>query len=138
MTDFFGQFWNAYPRKVSVKSARDAWAIAITKAKPEDLVEAARRLAADPNLDITFTPAPARWLTEERWHDGELPPRRLSPQEAQEREIRLAKERDALERERSQRLSEEAKLAEQRAVPMPPELKAELLAKWAEKAYPKP
>jgi hypothetical protein len=138
MIDLFGQFWNAYPRKASVKSAREAWAIAITKYPPEKIVEAAQRLAADPNLDLTFTPAPARWLEQERWHDGQLPPRRLSPQEAQEKEKALAKERDEEERKRSLRLAQEAEIARQNAVPLPPELKAELLAKWAQSAYPKP
>ena len=136
--DYFGQFWNAYPRKVSVKSAREAWTIAITKAKPEDLVEAAKRLNSDPNLDLTYVPAPARWLTEERWHDGPLPPRKLNPQEALEAEKKRAMERDALERQRSLELTREAEEREAKAVPMPPELKAELLAKWAESAYPKP
>ena len=136
--DYFGLFWNAYPRKVSVKSAREAWAIAITKAKPEALVEAAKNLASDPNLDLTYTPAPARWLTEERWHDGALPPRKLSPQEALEKDKKQAMERDALERQRSLELTREAEEREAKAVPMPPELKAELLAKWAQSAYPKP
>ena len=136
--DYFGLFWNAYPRKVSVKSAREAWAIAITKAKPEALVEAAKNLASDPNLNLTYTPAPARWLTEERWHDGALPPRKLSPQEALEKDKKQAMERDALERQRSLELTREAEEREAKAVPMPPELKAELLAKWAQSAYPKP
>lgn len=138
MVDLFGQFWNIYPRKVSVKSARDAWAIAITKAKPEAIIEAAQRLNSDPNLDLTYTPAPARWLTEERWHDGALPPRKITAQEAQEKEIKLAKERDEAERRRSAELAQEAELAREKAVPMPSELKAELLAKWAQSAYPKP
>jgi len=138
VVDLFGQFWNVYPRKVSVKSARDAWAVAITKATPESILEAVTRLAQDPNLDLTYTPAPARWLEEERWHDGALPPRKISAQEAQEREIRLAKERDEAERKRSAELAQEAELAREKAVPMPAELKRELLAKWAQSAYPKP
>ena len=136
--DLFGQFWNIYPRKVSVKSAREAWAVAITKASPEAIIEAATRLAKDPNLDLTYTPAPARWLEEERWHDGALPPRKMTVQEAQERETRLAIERDKAERKRSAELAQEAELARQNAVPLSPKLKAELLAKWAQSAYPKP
>ena len=136
--DLFGQFWNIYPRKVSVKSAREAWAVAITKAAPEAIIEAATRLAKDPNLDLTYTPAPARWLEEERWHDGALPPRKMTVQEAQERETRLAIERDKAERKRSAELAQEAELARQNAVPLSPKLKAELLAKWAQSAYPKP
>ena len=131
--DHFGEFWNAYPRKVSVKSTREAWAIAITKAKPEVIVEAAQRLNLDPNLDLTYTPAPARWLTEERWHDGALPPRKLTPQEALDQEKKRAMERDALERQKSLELTREAEEREAKAVPMPPELKAELLQKWASK-----
>jgi hypothetical protein len=138
VVDLFGQFWNIYPRKVSVKSAREAWAIAITKASPESIIEAATRLSNDPNLDLTYTPAPARWLTEERWHDGALPPRKITAVEAQEREQRVAKERDKAERLRSAELAQEAEIARQNAVPIPPELKAELLAKWAQSAYPKP
>ena len=62
----------------------------------------------------------------------------MTVQEAQERETRLAIERDKAERKRSAELAQEAELARQNAVPLSPKLKAELLAKWAQSAYPKP
>ena len=136
--DDFGRFWNADPRKASVVSARQAWAIAITKSAPEVIIQGAQCLADDPNRDPQFTPAPANWLAGERWLDDPLPPRKLSPTEAIESDLARAKVRDQLERERSAAVAREFEEAKAKAVPIPPEIKAELLAKWAQEAYPEP
>ena len=133
--DDFGRFWNAYPRKASVVTAREAWVIAITKATPETIILAAQFLADDPNRDPQFTPSPANWLAGERWHDDPLPPRKLSPTEAIESDLARAKSRDALERERSAQVAREFEEAKAKAVPMPNKLKEELLAQWARNAY---
>ena len=66
MIDDFGKFWNLYPRKTSVVSARGAWAVAITKTTAQVILEALEKYATDPNRDPTFTPSPTKWLEEER------------------------------------------------------------------------
>jgi hypothetical protein len=136
--DDFGRFWNVYPRRVSVVSAREAWAVAITKTTAQALIDAAQAYASDPHRDPTFTPSPANWLSGERWLDGPMPPRKLSPEEALERDNRLSKERDELERKRSAEIAREFEEAKAKAVPMPPELKKQLLEQWAQTVYPKP
>ena len=138
MIDDFGRFWNVYPRRVSVVSAREAWAVAITKTTAQALIEAALKFAIDPNRDPTFTPSPAKWLEGERWHDGPIPPRKLSPEEASERDKRFSKERDEAERKRAALLDQEAKKARENAVPMPTHIKQELLELWSKTTYPRP
>jgi hypothetical protein len=138
MIDDFGLFWNAYPRKTSVVSARQAWAIAITKADPKVIIEAADRLAKDPNREPTFTPSPANWLAQERWMDDPMPPRKISPVESREAELDRAKQRDTKEREKALEAIREAEEARARAVPLPPEIKKRLLDTWAQRAYPEP
>ena len=138
MIDDFGLFWNAYPRKANVVSTRQAWAIAITKADPKVIIEAAERLAKDPNREPTFTPSPANWLAQERWMDDPMPPRKISPVESREAELDRAKQRDTKEREKALEAIREAEEARARAVPLPPEIKKRLLDTWAQRAYPEP
>lgn len=138
MIDDFGRFWNIYPRKASVVTAREAWAVAVTKATAQVLIDAATKFAQDPNRDPSYTPSPAKWLEGERWHDGPIPPRKLSPDEALERDKKFSKERDEVERKRSAEVSLEAKKAKENAVPMPAHLKKELLELWSKTTYPRP
>ena len=138
MIDDFGKFWNVYPRRVSVASARQAWAVAITKTTAQVLIEAATRLAQDPNREPQFTPSPANWLSGERWLDDPLPPRKLTPDEAKKQDIEIARKKDEAERRRALELTREAEEAKANAVPMPPELKKRLLAQWADSTYPRP
>ena len=138
MIDDFGLFWNAYASKASVVSTRQAWAIAITKADPKVIIEAAERLAKDPNREPTFTLSPANWLAQERWMDDPMPPRKISPVESREAELDRAKQRDTKEREKALEAIREAEEARARAVPLPPEIKKRLLDTWAQRAYPEP
>ena len=138
MIDDFGLFWNAYPRKVSVISARQAWMVAITKANPKVILDAVKAYAADPNRDPTFTPAPARWLEEERWADDPLPPRKLGPGELREAELAKARQRDEEERRRSQEAIRIEQEHRKKAVPIPDEVKKRLLEQWARNVYPRP
>ena len=138
MIDDFGKFWNLYPRKMSVVSTRGAWAVAITKTTAQVLIDAVEKFASDPNRDPTFTPSPVKWLEEERWMDSPSPPRRLTPDEALERSNRLSKERDEAERKRSAEVATQAQVAKEKAVPMPDEMKKELLELWSKNAYHKP
>lgn len=72
----FDQFWDAYPRRTAKADARRAWAKACRVADPAEVIEAARRYAADPNLpEMQFVPHPATWLNGGRWSDGPLPAR---------------------------------------------------------------
>jgi hypothetical protein len=136
--DDFGLFWNAYPRRVSVVSAREAWKVAITKVNPKIILDATLAYAADPNRDPTFTPAPARWLDEERWQDDPMPPRKLTVDEAKEAELAKVRVRDKAERRKAAEMDLEAKKAKENAVPIPEEIKKRLLEQWSRNVYPRP
>lgn len=73
--DLFEQFWKAYPRKAVKKTARQSWARAIKREKPEVIAAAAERMANDPNLptDETKIPHPATWLNQDRWNEPPYP-----------------------------------------------------------------
>jgi hypothetical protein len=64
-------FWDAYPRKVSKGHARAAWAKAVTRASPGQLVKAAEAYRDDPARprDHQYIPHPATWLNGDRWLD---------------------------------------------------------------------
>ena len=100
--------------------------------------QAVKAYAADPNRDPTFTPAPARWLEEERWADDPLPPRKLAPNELREAELAKAKQRDEEERRRSQEAIRIEQEHREKAVPIPDEVKKRLLEQWARNVYPRP
>ncbi|WP_231288207.1 hypothetical protein [Winkia neuii] len=69
-TEDFTAFWQAYPRKTGKKAAAKAYAKAIKEgATPQELVQGAARLAADPNRVDQYTPHPATWLNQGRWED---------------------------------------------------------------------
>jgi hypothetical protein len=72
----FGEFWQVYPRKVGKRAARAAFERAARRASVEEILDGARRFAADPNLPETrFIPHPTTWLNQDRWADEPLPPR---------------------------------------------------------------
>ena len=79
----FEAFWQAYPRKAAKRTAWEAFRRAQRKTSGQLLVGYAQRYAADPNRSDRFTPHPARWLDEERWNDGPLPPRMENRAQAQ-------------------------------------------------------
>ena len=136
--DDFGLFWNAYPRKVSVVSAREAWKVAITKVNPKVILDAVAAYASDPNRHPTFTPAPSRWLEEERWSDDPLPPRKMAPNELKEAELAKARQKDEEERRRSQEAIRLEQQHKEKAVPIPDEVKKRLLEQWSRNVYPRP
>lgn len=69
-------FAKAYPRMTAARAARQAWPKAVAKVGAMALIEAARRLASDPNLPETVhIPHPATWLNGERWNDPPCPVR---------------------------------------------------------------
>ena len=119
MIDDFGLFWNAYPRKTSVVSARAAWGVAAGKVAPQVIIEAAKRYAEDPNRDPTYTPSPANWLEQERWHDDPLPPRKLTQEEIIERDKRKAEERAKFQKQLDAEWDRQYQESIANAVPMP-------------------
>lgn len=75
-TAAFDAFWDAYPRHVRKDRARKAFASACRRATAEEIIQGARRLAADPNLpDKQFIPHPTTWLNGGGWDDEPLPER---------------------------------------------------------------
>lgn len=67
----FAAFWEIYPNKTGIDSARKSWMAACArKRNPRAILDAARKFAEDPRRDIRFTPKPANWLDEGRYDDG--------------------------------------------------------------------
>lgn len=71
----FADFWTVYPRKASKAAAAKAWAKAVKRTDPNHILDAAGRLAADPNREDAYTPHASTWLNQARWDDPPLPPR---------------------------------------------------------------
>lgn len=71
----FEAFWSAFPRKAGKADARKAWARAIRRARPEDIIRGAIRYRDDPNRPDEFTKWPQGWLNGDRWLDAPLPER---------------------------------------------------------------
>jgi hypothetical protein len=69
----FVEFWACYPRRSGKGHARAAWAKAIRKDSPRDIIAGAVRYRDDPNREKEFTAMPATWLNGERWSDEPLP-----------------------------------------------------------------
>ena len=73
----FEEFWNAYPKKAGKDAARRAWAKAVKKAQPSEIIEGAKRYAIWLNSadDAEFRPPPKYpqgWLNAGRWADEDL------------------------------------------------------------------
>lgn len=112
----FEKFWNVYPRKVAKKSALKAWVACVTKENLDDVVAGAIRFANDPNLPVEqFIPHPSTWLRSERWLDGPLPERQLSPEEREAKDLAAIARRRELDRKHMAELLEQDKLAREGA-----------------------
>lgn len=77
----FGEFYDAYPRKVGRKAAEKAWRAAVRDTDPQVIIDAARRYAERRRgEDPQYTPHPATWLRGARWDDEpDQPPARAAP-----------------------------------------------------------
>lgn len=124
----FRHFWNRFPNKIAIAEARVAFAQALKIAKAEDIIIGAQRFAEDPNRDPTYTPYPSNWLRQQRWQDGPLPPRKLTPEELAQKAALDVIKRNDLERERSLAIGKEMEEARRRAVPMPEDLREQIRA----------
>lgn len=73
----FERFWEVYPRKTAKGAAAKAFEDARKRAgSAQQLVDAARSFAADPNLpDAAYVPHASTWLNQSRYLDGSLPAR---------------------------------------------------------------
>lgn len=71
----FEAFWAVYPRKAGKRAAREAWAKAVKRANPADIIAGAVRYRDDPNRDDAYTKYPQGWLNADRWEDDPLPDR---------------------------------------------------------------
>lgn len=68
----FEQFWAAYPRKVSKRTARGAFERAATRDHPETIVRGAMLWAKHwktTGTEMVFIPHPSTWLNGDRWLD---------------------------------------------------------------------
>lgn len=61
----FESFWQRYPRRDSKGHARKAWAAAIRKAAPDEIIAGLERYRFSETP--RFQPLPATWLNGERW-----------------------------------------------------------------------
>lgn len=73
---WFGQFWDAYPRKVGKAAAKRAFLKALNDEVPAVILEGTRKYGQDPNLPpAQYIPHPTTWLNRQGWLDEPLPPR---------------------------------------------------------------
>lgn len=121
--DDFDMFWNSYPIKVGKSAAKRAWDKAITVEKPDVIIMGAYRYALDPNRHPSFTAHASTWLNAGRWADAPLPPRMLSPEEKRLQEMEESKAKTERERQAYLDWQEELRKTQERAVPIPTELK---------------
>lgn len=77
----FAEFWATYPRRQGKGAAVKAFAKAIKKTSPAEIIAGARRYADDPNREPAYTAHASTWLNAERWTD-DLNPRRTAASSA--------------------------------------------------------
>lgn len=68
----FLEFWDAYPRKTSKRTAADAFTRACNRALADEIITAAREFAETPKgrgEGEGGVPYPATWLNGDRWED---------------------------------------------------------------------
>lgn len=65
---FFAEFWLLYPNKVAKRAADEAFRRALSRTKPETIIEAVRRYIATKPADQKWL-NPASFLDQDRWLD---------------------------------------------------------------------
>jgi hypothetical protein len=115
----FYEFWQIYPRRVAVASARKAFYKVVTLENAKQVLEGAARLANDPNLPAAqFVPYPATWLNREGWNDDPYPEKQLSPAEKQQ--VLMAENAESSAKRRKESAEYLAQLNAQVASSAPP------------------
>lgn len=80
--DFFGEWYEAYPRHIGRGQAERAYHSALKKTDAATLLDGARRAAETyADTEPEFIPHPATWLNGERWLDERPPPAKRKPAE---------------------------------------------------------
>ena len=96
--DGFAAFWEAYPRKVGKRKARDAYTTALRRAPAAVILRGAETYRDDSHREPGFTAHPTTWLNRDGWDDEAIP--------ANDGKT------DELERARQDRIAEAKRLAE--------------------------
>lgn len=67
----FEEFWSYYPRKINKIAAKQSFMTAISKAKPDVILDGIKAYAESIkhfcNQDMKFVPHARTWLRQERW-----------------------------------------------------------------------
>lgn len=81
-TDFFDEFWKAYPRKVSKQSALKAWKGAKADKLAEQIIaDVQRRCETEwKGQEMQYIPFPTTYLHQRRWEDETAPQERRTAQ----------------------------------------------------------
>lgn len=93
--DSFSGFWSVWPRKDAKKTAESAWARAVKRAQPAEIIAAATAYAQSPfRPEKQFVPYAATWLNGDRWTDP-LPEARGGSAQSPDERFREGIERGA-------------------------------------------
>lgn len=72
--ELFGEFWNAYPRKIDKAKAFRAFKSATKRTKFEDILAGVLAYRSDPKREPDFTKYPATWLNNDAWENAAAVP----------------------------------------------------------------
>jgi hypothetical protein len=122
-TPEFDLFWDQYPIKVGKAAAKKAWDKAVKVEAPDVIIQGAVRYATDPNRHPSFTAHASTWLNAHRWNDSPLPQRVFSADEKKARELEESKAKTERERLEYLKWQQEIREAEERAVPVPADIR---------------
>jgi hypothetical protein len=122
-TPEFDLFWKSYPIKVGKAAAQKAWVKAIKVDSADVIIAGAVRYAEDPNRHPSFTAHAATWLNAHRWNDSPLPQRVFTADEKKARELEESKAKSERERLEYLKWQQEIREAEERAVPVPKDIR---------------
>lgn len=117
--ELFLNFWQLYPRRVAIASARKAFFKVCNENNKALIMAGVLSLANDPNLPAAqFVPYPATWLNREGWNDEPYPDKQPTPAEKQQ--ALLAQSADAMAKRRQESAEYLAQLKEEAANSAPP------------------
>jgi hypothetical protein len=122
-TPEFDLFWDEYPIKVGKAAAKKAWDKAVKVEAPDVIIQGAIRYATDPNRHPSFTAHASTWLNAHRWNDSPLPQRVFTADEKKARELEESKAKTERERLEYLKWQQEIREAEERAVPVPADIR---------------
>jgi hypothetical protein len=122
-TPEFDLFWDKYPIKVGKAAAKKAWDKAVKVEAPDVIIQGAVRYATDPNRHPSFTAHASTWLNAHRWNDSPLPQRVFTADEKKARELEESKAKTERERLEYLKWQQEIREAEERAVPVPADIR---------------